>query len=189
MNDPVFSETIPELLTSHCRHLNESSGISLDIIKQRGYRSLLGKSELVKLGFTPAQRHVPGLLIPLRGVNGNDIVGYQFRPDNPRPNSKGRPVKYETPRGATNRIDCPPSCQKQLADPSVTLWITEGVKKADALASQGECVVDMSGVWNWRAKNNLGGITASPDFDSIALNDRKLVCPPKRSPAVMLDWN
>ncbi len=174
MNDPVFSEAIPNLLTTHYRHLAESSSISLEIIKERGYRSLLGKSELVKLGFTPAQRHVPGILIPLWGVDGNEIVGYQFRPDNPRINAKGKPVKYETPRGTTNHIDCPPSCQKQLADPAVTLWITEGVKKADALASQGECVVDMTGVWNWRAKNNLGGITASPDFDSIALNDRKV---------------
>ena len=138
------------------------------------YRSLLGKSELVKLGFSSSQRHIPGLLIPLWGVDGNGIVGYQFRPDSPRLNSKGRPVKYETPRGATNHIDCPPACQKQLADPSVLLWITEGVKKADALASQGECVVDMTGVWNWRAKNNLGGITVSSDFDSIALNSRQI---------------
>ena len=152
MNDPVFSEVIPELLMTHFRHLTEGSGIKVDVIKERGYRSLLGKSELEKLGFVPSQRHVPGILIPLWGVDGGGIVGYQFRSDSPRLNNKGKPIKYETPRGATNRIDCPPACQKLLADPNVPLWITEGVKKGDSLASQGECVIDLTGIWNWRAK-------------------------------------
>lgn len=178
MNDPVFSEVIPNLLTTHYRHLIEGSNIDPEVINQRGYRSLLGKSELVKLGFSPAQHHVPGLLIPLWSVDGNGIVGYQFRPDNPRLNIKGRPIKYETPKGATNSIDCPPGCQKRLADPSVPLWITEGVKKGDALASQGECVVDMTGTWNWRAKNSFGGLTVSPDFEMIALNGRQVYLAP-----------
>lgn len=178
MNEPVFSEAIPDLLTTHFRHLNEGSHISVEVIKQRGYRSLLGKSELVKLSFTPAQRHVPGILIPLWGVDGSGIVGYQFRPDNPRINAKDKPIKYETPRGSTNHLDCPPSCQKQLADPNVPLWITEGVKKGDALASQGECTVDMTGIWNWRARNSFGGLTASPDFEIIALNGRQVYLAP-----------
>ncbi|MFC2040962.1 DUF3854 domain-containing protein [Chloroflexota bacterium] len=174
MNEPVFSEVIPELLTSHFRHLTEGSGIKVDVIKERAYRSLLGKSELEKLGFAPSQRHAPGILIPLWGVGGGGIVSYQFRPDSPRLNNKGKPIKYETPMGTTNRIDCPPVCQKLLVDPNVPLWITEGVKKGDALASQGECVIDLTGIWNWRAKNSLGGIVVSPDFDSIALNDRQI---------------
>jgi len=174
MNESVFSEVIPELMTSHFHHLREGSGIGIDVINERGYRSLLGKSELEKLGFSPSQRHAPGILIPLWGVDGDGIVSYQFRPDSPRLNNKGKPIKYETPRGATNRIDCPPVCQKLLVDPSVPLWITEGVKKGDALASQGECVIDLTGIWNWRAKNSLGGITVSSDFDSIAMNDRQV---------------
>jgi hypothetical protein len=178
MNESVFSEVIPELMTSHFHHLHEGSGIGIDVIKKRGYRSLLGKSDLEKLGFAPSQRHVPGMLIPLWGVDGNGIVGYQFRPDSPRLNSKGKPIKYETPKGATNRLDCPPACQKRLADPRVPLWITEGVKKGDALASLGECVIDLTGIWNWRAKNSFGGITVSSDFDSIALNDRQVYLAP-----------
>ena len=178
MNDPVFSEVIPDLLTSHFRQLSGGSAINVDVIRARGYRSLLGKSELEKLGFSPSQRHVPGMLIPLWGVDGNGIVGYQFRPDSPRLNSKGKPIKYETPKGATNRLDCPPACQKRLADPRVPLWITEGLKKGDALASLGECVIDLTGIWNWRAKNSFGGITVSSDFDSIALNDRQVYLAP-----------
>jgi hypothetical protein len=134
----------------------------------------LGHKRLSDLGFGRQRCQTPGLLIPLWGVDGGGIVGYQFRPDNPRLNNKGKPIKYETPRGATNRIDCPPACQKLLANPNVPLWITEGVKKGDALASQGECVIDLTGIWNWRSKNSLGGITVSSDFDSIALNDRQV---------------
>jgi len=178
MNDPVFSGVAPELLTPHFRHLNEGSGISPSVIKGRGYQSLLGKSHLEKLGFSSSQRHVPGILIPLWSVDGDGIAGYQFRPDSPRLNSKGRPIKYETPKGATNRLDCPPVCRSNLSNPGIPLWITEGVKKADALASLGECVIDITGVWNWRAKNNFGGITVSSDFDSIALNDRQVYLAP-----------
>ena len=75
MAEPVFSDVIPELLTEHFRHLSEGSGISVDIISERGYRSLLGKSELEKLGFIPAQQRAPGILIPLWSIDGKE-AGY-----------------------------------------------------------------------------------------------------------------
>ena len=34
MNEPVFSEIIPELMISHFRHLNEGSGISAGVIRE-----------------------------------------------------------------------------------------------------------------------------------------------------------
>ena len=43
--------------------------------------------------------------IILKGVDGQD-AGFQFHPDNPRLDSRGRAVKYESSRGAANRIDC-----------------------------------------------------------------------------------
>ncbi|MBM3299319.1 MAG: hypothetical protein FJY85_05135, partial [Deltaproteobacteria bacterium] len=87
MPEPVFSEAIPGLLAEHLRHLSEGSGISADVIRERGYRSLLGKSELEKLGFTPAQQRAPGILIPLWSVDGKE-AGFQFRPDHPRTNNR-----------------------------------------------------------------------------------------------------
>ncbi|MFC1970406.1 DUF3854 domain-containing protein [Chloroflexota bacterium] len=177
VSNAPFSEDIPGLLQSHLDHLKES-GISTEAIKQRGYESVLGHKRLKDLGFGRQQCRTPGMLIPLWGVDGNGIVGHQYRPDSPRLNNKGKPIKYETPMGATNRIDCPPVCQKLLADPIVPLWITEGVKKGDALVSLGECLIDMTGIWNWRAKNSFGGITVSADFDSIALNNRQVYITP-----------
>jgi len=173
MSEPVFSEAVPELLASHFKHLSEGSGINVDVIKERGYRSLLGKSELEKLGFSASQRRAPGILIPLWGVDGKE-VGYQYRPDNPRIDSRERPVKYETPRGSSNRLDCPPHCQKLLGDPQVPLWITEGSKKADALASHGACAISLTGVWGFKGKNEFGGITFLSDWDYIALRGRKV---------------
>jgi len=170
MVEPVFSDVIPELLTEHFRHLNEGSGISADVIRERGYRSLLGKSELEKLGFTPAQQRSPGVLIPLWSVDGKE-AGYQFRPDHPRTN-RNKPTKYESPTGSSNRVDCPPRCREAMGNPQVPLWITEGSKKADALASKGACAVSVTGVWGFKGKNQFGGITFLTDWDYIALKGR-----------------
>lgn len=154
----VFSEAIPELLTDHFLHLNDGSGLSIDVIRERGYRSILGKSELEKLGFSSAQRRAPGILIPLWSVDGKE-AGFQFRPDHPRTDRHGRPVKYDSPAGSSNRLDCPPRCQKLLGNPQVPLWITEGSKKADALASRGACAISVTGVWGFKGKNQFGGVT------------------------------
>lgn len=59
-----------------------------------------------------------------------------------------------------------------LGDPSTPLYVTEGAKKADALAALGACAVNISGVWAWRGTNEYGGKVALPDWDSIALNER-----------------
>ncbi|WP_077997844.1 DUF3854 domain-containing protein [Dehalococcoides mccartyi] len=171
MPELVFSEAVPQLLTEHFNHLGEGSGINTDVIRERGYRSLLGKAELEKLGFTPAQQRSPGILIPLWSVDGKE-AGYQFRPDHPRTNNRGKPVKYESPAGSSNRIDCPPRCQKMIANPQVPLWITEGSKKADALASREACAISVTGVWGFKGKNQFGGITFLTDWDYVALKGR-----------------
>jgi hypothetical protein len=57
------------------------------------------------------------------------------------------------------RLDCPPRCRALLGDPAIPLWITEGQKKADALASAGATALALLGVWNLKGKNAFGGIT------------------------------
>ncbi len=77
-----------------------------------------------------------------------------------------------------------------LADPKIPLWITEGQKKADALASlcppgnaeapagsvlaSGPVLAAISllGVWNFKGKNELGGVTWLADWDLVALKGR-----------------
>jgi len=172
MPNSLFSDKILGLLQSHLDHL-KNSGISTEVIKQRSYESVLGHKRLKDSGFGRQQIHTPGILIPLWGVDGNDIVGYQYRPDSPRVNAKGKSIKYENPRGASVRLDVPPTCRESLGNPSVPIWFVEGVKKADSLASRGECAVTLTGVWNFKGRNSLGGTTILADFDYIALKDRE----------------
>ena len=73
-----FTEQIPELMQDHLDHLT-ASAISPEVIKESGYRSVLGKNELLQLGFSKHQCRTPGILIPPWGYNRSGVVGYQFR--------------------------------------------------------------------------------------------------------------
>ena len=77
-----FSSEVPELLQHHLEHL-QASGISIEVIRERGYESVLGKKHLADLGFSKAQQRTPGLLCPGWSVDGQQI-GCQYRPDHPR---------------------------------------------------------------------------------------------------------
>ena len=57
-----FSDEVPELLQMHLDHL-KASAISIDIIRERGYNSVLGKTPLKEAGFAKAQQRAPGVLI------------------------------------------------------------------------------------------------------------------------------
>src|SRR6266581_4586956 len=81
------------LLPQHVELLIRSA-ISPEIATARGYRSATNRVELERLGFSAAQRNVPGLLIPVWNVAG-EIATYQLRPDEPRVRD-GKRVKYET---------------------------------------------------------------------------------------------
>jgi hypothetical protein len=148
---PCFSSQALE--ERHLQHLL-SSGISLEVIKERGYRSTDGGAELLELGFSRDQARLSGLLIPIYSPLGGDPL-WQLRPDEPRREVKGNKVKirkYELAPFSENRLDAHPRIQPQLKNVSIPLWITEGVKKADALISAGECAVALIGVWNFKGQ-------------------------------------
>jgi hypothetical protein len=150
-----------------------ASGISPAWARRRGYVTVDTKKRLADLGITAAGRNVPGLLIPLLRADGS-VWGYQYRPDKPRLNGNGKPVKYETPVGQRNGIDVPPGVGRLLDDPTVPLVLTEGTKKADSAAQRGLACVALPGVWSWRGSNGHGGKTAIPDWHDIALNGRRV---------------
>ncbi|MEJ7647959.1 MAG: DUF3854 domain-containing protein [Nakamurella sp.] len=160
------------IFPQHARSL-AASGITPEHASARGYVSVDTKKRLRDLNITPAGCSVPGLLIPQRAADGS-VWGYQYRPDHPRDRG-GKPVKYETPTGQRNGIDVPPGVGPALGDPAVPLWITEGVKKADAAPLAGLACVALPGVWSWISRNEHGGKVAVPDWRDIALNDRRVV--------------
>lgn len=150
-----------------------ASRITPDRARARGYVSVDTKVRLEGIGVTPAGRHVPGLLVPMLRADSS-TWGWQYRPDHPRERS-GKPVKYETPTGQRNGIDVPPGVGPTLPDPAIPLFVTEGVRKADAAAGIGLACVALPGVWSWRGKNASGGVMAVPDWHDIALNGRRVV--------------
>jgi hypothetical protein len=185
--NPLGSQsTANPMLNLSQQHLDmlHASAISDDVIRARGYKTISDCNELKQLGFSSSQCRVPGLLLPLHTTDGQ--VGLNvYRPNNPRvveDKQKKNPdgthpnkvLKYEIPKGAGVRLDCPPQGQPNLINPNIPIWITEGQKKADALASLGECAIALLGVWNFKGKNTYGGITFLADWDFIALNNRDI---------------
>lgn len=161
------------MLADHHREMLAESGITPEHAEKRGYETICDPSRLAALGIAGAGRRTPGLLVPQLRPDGS-TWGYQYRPDDPR-ELKGRTVKYETPIGQRNGIDIPPGVGPMLGDPSLPLWVTEGVKKADCGALHGLCIVALPGVWSWRGKNEHGGKVAVADWNDVALNHRRVI--------------
>lgn len=154
-----------------------ASAISEEVAQRRGYRSVTEIPELELLGFSPAQRRVPGLLVPIRNIAG-EVVLHTYRPDSPREqkrDGKVRILKYEFPAGCRMHLDIPAGTAEAVRDITRRLWIVEGSKKADALVSVGEVVVGLAGVWNWRGSTATGGKATLPDWDSVPVNGREVV--------------
>ena len=172
-NQPDHHLVAKNLSSLHYAILHEDSGISDEVIRQRGYYTATKKADLLNLGFSHSQANVPALVFPIHNSHG-DVVLYQTRPDQPRMQN-GHIVKYEIPRKSTMTLDVPSKARKDISNPRQRLWITEGIKKADALATHGCCVVGLLGVWNWRGTNKEGGKTALADWEHIALNEREVL--------------
>ncbi|MDP9359612.1 MAG: DUF3854 domain-containing protein [Chloroflexota bacterium] len=165
----TLDASTPTLLPQHAA-LIKASGIAAAVAEARGYRSVTTKAEAGRLGFADYQRNVPALLVPIRGVTG-EIATYQLRSDSPRIRD-GKPLKYETPANSRMVIDVPPGALNELGDPARPLLVTEGARKADAAVSAGVCCIALLGVWNWRGRNEQGGVTALADWDSVAVKGR-----------------
>lgn len=178
-------DDIATLSPEHHHELRWDSCIDDSVLESRGYRTLTGtgadRGELQSLGFKPfvwsRDDAYPGLLIPMHGADGS-IRGHQFKPARPRTGRikrDGTPalVKYETPTGAGLMLDVPAFTRARLADVSTeisSLWITEGMKKTDALVSQGMAAIGLTGVFNWRDKMGRLG-----DWEEIPLKGRPVV--------------
>jgi P4 family phage/plasmid primase-like protien len=160
----------------HYEQLTKGSAIAPALIQQRGYQSLPQPEDLIDRGFSKAQaRTAPALGIPLWDVHGQRH-GWQIRPDHPRQLPSGKIFKYELAKDDHLIVDVHPSVQPLLGDPTMPLWITEGIKKGDALVSQGLCTIALiGGVWGFRGTNEHGGKVILPDWEYVALNDREVI--------------
>lgn len=165
----------PVLMPGHVRELEESC-ISDDVRAARGYETLYGtdddKARLKELRVPRwawrDEMAFPALLIPMYRVTG-EAVGVQFKPAVPQ-DMNGKLQKYASQSGTPNRLDVPPAVADAVRDPSEPLWVTEGIKKADCLASHGKAALTLTGVFNWRSKHGTLG-----DWEDIPLQGRTVV--------------
>jgi P4 family phage/plasmid primase-like protien len=159
----------------HKAELN-GSRITQELIEARGYRTVevSERDELREMGVPlwaiRSDDAFPGLLIPMYRSSGEQ-TSFQFKPAVPQlPPGKDKAQKYASATGKPATIDVPPCLGDSIRDTKQALWINEGVKKADCLASRGTVAVALSGVWNWRNKSGTLG-----DWEDIPLKDRNVV--------------
>lgn len=153
-----------------------ASEIAPELRDTRGYETLYGtdedrarlREESIPVWAWREESAFPGLFIPMYRVTG-ERVGAQFKPGQPQPHGE-RMMKYASPVGTRPRLDVPPLMANAVRTVTAPLWITEGVKKADALASKGLPVVALTGVFNWRSRMGTLG-----DWEDIPLKGRTVV--------------
>ena len=152
----------------HRRMLLEESGLSPEIVAERGYETVKSRADLPD--FKEYQRR-RGLIIPVHSPSG--ATSRRLRPDRPRKGKDGKQIKYEQPAETPNMLDVHPRNMAALRDTDVELWFTEGEKKADSLTSHGLCTVATFGVWGWCVAGTKGR-QLLPCFDHIALEGRRV---------------
>jgi hypothetical protein len=143
--------------------LEVESSISPEYIAGRGYYTASRLVEVPNV-FKGRQRRL-GLVIPTYSPSG--VTGIRLRPK--RRISPGR--KYEQPYGAGSILDVHPFNLERARNPHVELWVTEGEKTADSLASRGECVISIPGVHNFAEKGSQG-VEGLPCWDYVPLQGR-----------------
>ena len=148
--------------------LEKGSAIAPVVIEARGYRTIRRRSE-VPDEFADWQRRL-GLLVPTHSPDGV-TSGYQLRPDRPIVRKDGNAPKYETPHGSRITLDANPLMMEEVRVGEDVLWITEGCKKVDALASRGLPAVGIVGVWNF-AVPGTKGVEPLPCWRHVRLGGR-----------------
>jgi hypothetical protein len=165
-HSPEWQE-LEELDEGHRQQLIDS-GISAEVAKARGYSSAYNRPTLRAAGFERGP--IGGMLIPVRCVDGTKAY-VQYRPDRPETRN-GKEQKYLFPPNTAKRIDVHPSIRGQVSDPSVDLWVTEGIKKTDSAISHGLCCVGLMDVWAFGNKGAYGDFEPHADWEHILIQDR-----------------
>jgi len=149
--------------------LVEGSGVDPVLLEGR-YRTVTAE-EAQAVGFSEHQAR-DGMLIKLYSPAGE--VSYELKPDKPRTevkkNGKRMIVKYEQQGSFASVVDVHLSMRWRLLFSDEPLYVTEGTKKGDCLASRNRLAVGLAGVWNWGTE---------PERDRLR----------RRRPELLSDWD
>ncbi len=135
------------------RHRAElyASGLSDETIEAAGIYSTDAAGVKAILGWAPKDADWGNAMVfffPSRNGEADDYR--RVKPDFPRERD-GKPVKYETPKGAPNRAYFPPGFCDALEGAGVVV-VTEGEKKALAGMQAGFPTIGLVGVWGWQER-------------------------------------
>ncbi len=123
----VYPNAAPSTLSdSHRRMLLDESGMDPGVAEERGYHTARRRSEAPEI--LKGYQRKPGLVLPTLSPDGI-TRSCQLRPDKPRKDRKGKPLKYETPGGSGAILDVHPRMCEEVRSGTGDLWITEASRK------------------------------------------------------------
>lgn len=90
------------------------------------------------------------MVFPYRNSLGRPTDFARVKPHFPRKGKKEKPIKYEQPKGESVKAYFPVESIGLLKDPSEPIYVTEGEKKALAIAQDGRAAIGLGGVYCFR---------------------------------------
>ena len=159
------------LSEEHRREILEESAVSLEVAAARGYRTVTRLAD-VPDAFSSWQRRL-GLLVPTFSPD-TQTRDYQLKPKKPITRKDGRKPKYESTQASSPILDVNPLMLDEVRNGTGDLYVTEGAKKVDALASWGLAAVGVIGVHNFAVKGTKG-TEPLPCWRHVHLNGRTVI--------------
>ena len=142
------------MLPQHLADLRKS-GIDEAAAEHYGFSSVNDPKRIVQIlnWDQKAERYAkdlgPCLLIRYYDAQGNSTPHKRLKPDKPRVDKYGKVSKYLGPKGKPNQIYFPKGITSALENPSTTILITEGEKKAVCAHIHGFACIGIAGVECW----------------------------------------
>jgi putative DNA primase/helicase len=170
VNGTATDKALAGLTSRHLADLRKS-GLSDDQIAACGFHSLQTPASVQKALRWKRYKGELGncLAIPFVNAAGKPTGCVRLKPDRPRKAEvDGKPIKYESPKGASNIPYFPPGTLAALKDASAPLVMTEGEKKSAKADQEGFACIGLVGVYGWQTKR-------ARDKDGKPQGERQLV--------------
>jgi hypothetical protein len=168
-------------------------GLSYEVLGAAGLRSIeTSEARDILPGRISKLAPLPALGIPVADLGKQQVGSWLLRPDRPRLDKRGKPIKYENVRGAAWRpFYVLPEDGSRVLSSSDELWVTEGVFDALALESKGCAALGLTaGVFGWlaggRPRDEWAGINLRGRSVKVAFDADQIENPLVRDAATRL---
>jgi putative DNA primase/helicase len=162
------------------------SGLSDEQIQRCGFRTLFSPAQIadvLRWGHTEVRSLGNCLYLPFFDAKGEPTGYGRLKPSKPRNDrATGKPVRYESPKGSSNRAYFPPFTRENLTEKSASVILTEGEKKAAAADQHGFACIGVTGVYSWMRRREkdqdgraIGKRYLIDDLEAIDWKGRKVV--------------